>query len=142
MHASAFLDRLWTRRSRQHKNVSTQPPTPHSEAGGTTGPADDVAAPPPSEETQLLPEEDAPAATASPPEPVSPGEPAADEPPGEPADDTPEAVPRSRREVVVDELRYWRRTAVLGVIAGALYALTRWDQSRIPSSRRPRTGSR
>ena len=30
----------------------------------------------------------------------------------------------------MDQLRYWRRTAVLGVIAGALYALTRWDQSR------------
>ena len=72
--------------------------------------------------------------TGSPPEPVSSDEPA--------DDDTPEAPPRSQREVIVDELRYWRRTAVLGVIAGALYALTRWDQSRIPTSRRPRTGSR
>ena len=97
-------------------------------------PADGMAAPPPSREAQPLSEEDAPATTGSPPEPVSPGEPA--------DDDTPEAAPRSRREVIVDELRYWRRTAVLGVIAGALYALTRWDQSRIPTSRRPRTGSR
>jgi len=39
-------------------------------------------------------------------------------------------------------LRDGRRRVVLGVIAGALYTLTRWDQSRIPASRRPRTGSR
>ncbi len=93
-----------------------------------------MAAPPPSGEAQPLSEEDAPATTGSPPEPVSSDESA--------EGDTLDAVPRSQREVVMDELRYWRRTAVLGVIAGALYALTRWDQSRIPTSRRPRTGSR
>ena len=110
-----------------------QPPAPHSDAGDTTGPVDDVAAPPPGA-AQPFSEEDASATTGSPPEPVSSDEPA--------EDDTPDAAPRSQREVVTDELRYWRRTAVLGVIAGALYALTRWDQSRIPTGRRPRTGSR
>ncbi|MDE2994114.1 MAG: hypothetical protein OXU67_09550, partial [Chloroflexota bacterium] len=113
--------------------MSTQPPAPHSGAGDTAPPADDVAAPPPSGEAQPLSEEDTPATAGSPPEPVSSDE---------PADDIPDTAPRSQREVVMDELRYWRRTAVLGVIAGALYALTRWDQSRIPTSRRPRTGSR
>ena len=97
--------------------MSTQPPDPHSAAGDAALPADDVAAPPPPGAAQPLPEADAPATTASPDEP-------------------PDAEPRSQREVVVGELRYWRRTAALGVVAAALYALTRWDQSRIPTSRR------
>ena len=112
----------------RYRNVSTQLPDPHSDAGGAAPPADDVAAPPPSGEAQPLPETDAPATTGSPHEPVPLGRPADDE--------TPDAAPRSQREVIVDELRYWRRTAVLGLVAAALYALTRWDQSRIPTSRR------
>ena len=108
--------------------MSTQPPDPHSDAGDTALPADDVAAPPPSGEAQPLPGTDAPVTTVSPPEPVSPGEPNEDE--------APDAAPRSQREVVTDELRFWRRTAALGLAAAALYALTRWDQSRIPTGRR------
>ena len=112
----------------RYRNVSTQPPDPHSDAGDTALPADDVAAPPPSGEAQPLPGTDAPVTTVSPPEPVSPGEPNEDE--------APDAAPRSQREVVTDELRFWRRTAALGLAAAALYALTRWDQSRIPTGRR------
>ena len=114
-------------RDLRDSNVPEQPPSSDSDTEGAT---DDVAAPPPAGVAQPLSEEDAPATTVSAPDPVSPGEPA--------DDDTPDAAPRSQREVVMDELRYWRRTAVLGVIAGALYALTRWDQSRIPASRRRR----
>ncbi len=106
--------------------MSTQPPDPHSAAGDAAIPADDVAAPPPSAEAQPLPGADAPATTVSPHEPVE--------------DEAPDAAPRSQREVVLDELRYWRRTAALGVVAAAFYALTRWDQSRIPTGRRLTVG--
>ena len=110
--------------------MSTQPPNPRSDSGGATPSADDVAAPPPAGAAQPLSEaeEEAPAPTGAPREPGPRDEPAGDEPP--------EAPPRSRREIVVGELRYWRRTAALGLVAAALYALTRWDQSRIPTGRR------
>ena len=114
----------------RYRNVSTQSPDPPSDAGGAAPSADDVAAPPPSGETQSLPEADASATTVSPPEPVPRGESTDDE--------APDAEPRSQREVVMDELRYWRRTAALGMVAAGLYALTRWDQSRIPTSHRRR----
>ena len=99
-------------------NVPEQPPSSDGDAEGAT---DDVAAPPLAGESQPLPGADTPATAGAPPD-------------GEALD----ATPRSQREVVTDELRYWRRTVVLGVIAGTLYALTRWDQSRIPASRRRR----
>ena len=105
-------------RDLRDSNVPEQPPSSDSDTEDAT---DDVAVPPPAGVAQPLPGADTPATAGAPPN-----------------DEALDVTPRSQREVVMEELRYWRRTAVLGVIAGALYALTRWDQSRIPASRRRR----
>ena len=114
--------------------MSTQPPDLHGHAGRDASIPDKGELP--AAPTDLQPPHGGAApSTSQPPDGL--------DLPGEiPADEMPNAVPRNRREIIVGELGYWSRTAALGAIAGALYALTRWDQARIPTSRRLTVDSR
>lgn len=59
-----------------------------------------------------------------------------------PVTEPPSTASRNRREALIEESRYWTRTVGLAAIATAIYALTKWDESRVPRSSRSAVDSR